>query len=61
MRIQEVRTISDEITDPLVIGGWLDGKNTFLWFGIYGQCIGTLSGQKLHRLAKAIVRRFEGE
>jgi len=41
------------------LGGWYDGKRTYLWFGGGGACLGTLSGQKLYRMAKAIVRQFE--
>lgn len=37
------------------IFGWLDGKNTTL----YWDSEGTLYGPTLYRLAKAIVRRFE--
>jgi len=59
---KKIRTHRDRGgTYILEIRGWLDGrKGTYLWFGIVDNCIGTLSGQKLYRLAKAIVRQFEG-
>ena len=41
------------------IGGWLQGHQTYLWFGLGTNCIGTLEGHKLYRLAKAIVKQFE--
>jgi len=50
--------------EGLIISGYFSGKRTYLWFGekvgIYKEkCLGTLSGQRLYRLAKAIVRQFE--
>ncbi len=41
------------------LGGWLHGKNTYVWFGVGDKCLGTLGGGKLYRLAKAIVRQFD--
>lgn len=43
------------------IGGWLQGKQTYIRIGVgpqdeYG---GSLHGHKLYRLAKAIVKQFE--
>jgi len=46
-------------TEKGEIGGWLQGKDTYLWFGASGRCEGVLSGYKLLRLAKAIVRQIE--
>lgn len=43
----------------LQLGGWLDGKRTYLWVGTKYHYMGSLGGQNLYRLAKAIVRRFE--
>lgn len=44
------------------MSGWYDGKRTYLWFVDGGdKYIGTLEGQDLYRLAKAIVRQFEKE
>jgi len=58
MKKQRVRTKQDNKIDTLVIEGWLDGRNTYLWFG-NPNYIGCLSDRKLYRLAKAIVKRFE--
>ena len=43
------------------IGGWYDGKRTYI--GIYdkGRCYGTLSSHKLHTLARNIIKEFEGK
>ena len=62
---QKIRTRPDRnrLAPPsLEIAGWLSGAGSYLWFGdADGRCVGTLSGQKLYRLAKAIVRQFEEE
>ena len=42
-----------------VMGGWLSGKRSYLWFGKNTEGLGFLSGKALLRLAKAIVRHFE--
>jgi hypothetical protein len=68
---QQIRT-TPEMTrgGRFKLGGWLSGPNTYIWFGErdivradltvdYGRCLGTLGGQRLYRLAKAIVRHFE--
>jgi hypothetical protein len=55
-----IRTKPDRKDDKIEIGGWLDGKGTYLWLGKDGKCIGTISDKKLYRLAKAIVKQFEG-
>jgi len=50
-------------THPGQLAGWLQGEDTYLWFGEAGEagrCMGFLGGQPLYRLAKAIVRQFEG-
>lgn len=58
---RKIKTKSDGKTDVLKIGGWLDGKRTFLWFGDKSNCyIGSISGRKLYRLAMAIVKEFGG-
>ena len=54
------------VVNPLRLGGWLQGKKAYLWFGDNcradgGFCIGTLGGYKLYRLAKAIVRHYEAK
>ncbi len=43
------------------LSGWFQGKHTYLWFGLNQVCLGTLSGGKLYRLAKAIVKHYESE
>lgn len=71
-RLQQIRTTPDnppinligllpEYQEGFQLGGWFQGKYSYLWFGIgkKGPVLGTLSGQKLYRLAKAIVQRFE--
>ncbi len=61
MKPRRIRTKSDNEDDSLEIRGWLHGDLTYLWFGIDGECIGTIAKQKLYRLAKAIVKQFESE
>jgi hypothetical protein len=57
---QKIRTKSDfPDKDTVEIGGWFNGKNTYLWIGKDKVCIGTISGQKLYRLAAAIVDQFD--
>jgi len=41
------------------LGGWLKREQTYLWFGVSGHCEGVLSGYKLLRLARAIVKQME--
>lgn len=48
-------------SSPVRLGGWFQGKRTYLWFGESGRCLGLLSGHALYRLAKAIVRHYESE
>lgn len=43
------------------LAGWFRGKDSYLWFGLNNICLGTLSGGKLYRLAKAIVKHYESE
>lgn len=62
MKARRIKTKSDYIDDPIRFGGWFQGKQTYLRIGNeLDECIGTLTGQKLYRLAKAIVRQFEGD
>jgi hypothetical protein len=60
---RQIKTKVNYHKDGFRLGGWLTGKYTYLWFGIKEgsdqKCFGTLSGYKLYRLAKAIVRHFE--
>ena len=59
-RIKTQVTPHPGINDPVELGGWLQGKETYLWLGEPGgRCRGILDGAKLLRLAKAIVRQFE--
>lgn len=41
------------------LGGWLCGKQTYLWFGLGDTCIGTLDGYRLKRLCKAVLHHME--
>lgn len=60
MKQVRIRTKPDRGTSGKIeLGGFLAGRQTYLWFGLNGRCIGTLSDQKLYRLAKAIIRQFE--
>lgn len=67
LKAQKVRTSFDKsyLTPNLnsssrMISGWLDGKGTFLYFDDRnGETLGTISGNRLYRLAKAIVRHYE--
>ncbi len=63
MKKRQIRTTAHRVSSKqtMQLGGWLDGPNTYLWFGdANGNCIGHLDGGKLLRLAKAIVRQMEG-
>jgi len=53
------RRIKITAPQPLEVSGWLDGKQSYLWFGVDGKYIGTLTGYRLYRLAKAIVKQWE--
>lgn len=61
MRPRKIKTqISRTSLKPnMQLSGWFAGKQTYLWFGEETHCFGTLEGQSLYRLAKAIVRQFE--
>ena len=62
MRNKKIKTNPDKISNPeFKLGGWFSGNKTYLWFGIEESFLGCLSGQKLYRLAKAIVRNFEND
>lgn len=66
-RTQPIRTRVDKdiirtkpAEGPIKIGGWLSGERTYLRIADKDdRFLGSVSGQKLYRLAKAIVRRFE--
>lgn len=58
--IQRIRTnIDPGSTMQGRLGGYLDGKQTYLWIGEGNRCIGVLSKRTLYRLAKAIVKQFD--
>ena len=68
MKNKRIKTKPDiDMDATLKMGGWFSGKKTYLWFGKFSnsnmlpedEFLGTLSGQKLYRLAKAIVNQFE--
>ena len=66
IRSQPIRVTPDRpVWGGLRVGGWLQGTSTYLWFGMLvdgrEQCIGTIRGGKLYRLAKAIVRHYEAD
>jgi len=59
-RRQKIRCLDKEENMDIQIEGWLDGRSTYIsFYDRFGGYLGDISGQKLHRLAKAIVRRFE--
>jgi len=62
MSAKAIKTQPNRVGDSgLELGGWLDGRETYLWIGVNGICLGTLEGHKLARLAKAIVRELSQE
>jgi hypothetical protein len=61
MKSQKIRTRPENTSHKFELSGWLSGRQSCLWFGIDGGCVGTLAGQKLYRLAKAIVKHYEGK
>ena len=60
IRSQKIRIKG--VTGKMEFGGWLSGRSTYLRVQKAGdtEC-DYLDGVKLYRLAKAIVRRFEGQ
>ena len=58
---KHIKTRFDDADGGGQLSGFLDGPRTYLWFGAGDKCQGTLSGGKLLRLAKAIVRHMEGK
>ena len=68
LRIQKIRTkVETPLSGgekPIVLGGWLSGKTTYLRFGDGDEGYtyrGSISGQKLYRLAKAIIRHMDAD
>lgn len=64
LRNQRIRTRARKAygETEVLIGGWLSGKDSYLWLGKpSGGCLGFIGGQPLYRLAKAIVKRYEAQ
>jgi hypothetical protein len=62
MKSQRIKTGSDEKSDRMFVGGWLQGRRTYLRFeDEKGDFMGSIGGQKLYRLAKAIVKHYESD
>ena len=63
MKTQEIRTKPDFSDATVIFGGHLSGKRSSLWIGhkIHQTYAASISGGKLYRLAKAIVRHYEGD
>jgi hypothetical protein len=57
--IKPIRTFAGTLADAVDISGWFQDKETYLWFGLNGKCVGTLAGKELYKLARLIVREFE--
>ena len=65
-RSRKIRTRPDSnLGDPerrVTIGGWLQGPATYLHLSVEGRNeLSVVSGHRLYRLAKAIVKQFERE
>ena len=65
MKKQQIKTktqIGDKIiTDEFELGGWIDGKRSYLWFGNSKSCFATYDGRQLYLLCKKIVASYESE
>jgi hypothetical protein len=65
MKTQQIRTKPDKPFgrhSAIRLSGWLQGRDTYLWIGsVDDRPLATISGQRLYRLAKAIVRHYESE
>ncbi len=63
LRHQRIRTKFSTVSTRhpgAVLSGWLCGSDSYLWLGLADDdMLALLSGQRLYRLAKAIVRHFE--
>jgi hypothetical protein len=61
MRTRKIRTKARLGRNParVTVGGYLNGEYTYLWLGDDKGCMGWIDGNRLYRLAKAIVRQFE--
>ncbi len=65
MKKQQIETtvqIGDgRITSDFELGGWIDGKRSYLWFGNSKSCFATYEGRSLYLLCKKIVESYEAE
>ena len=62
LRSRKIRTHVDSgipYSADCELGGYFDGKDSYLWIGMDNECIGVLSGDRLYRLAKTFVKHFE--
>ena len=62
LKTQRIRTKPSKVSSSspnLELGGWFQGKDTYLWIGYKDSFLGYVAGRKLYRLAKAIVERYE--
>ncbi len=60
-KIKERLLPPEDYDKRLMLTGWLDGKDTYLWFAFAsdGVCLGHYGGYELYRLCKAIVKEYE--
>ncbi len=64
MKSQKVRTKLSYFyrnAPKIKIGGWFRGKDTYLTITAGDIFCGFIADQKLYRLAKAIIRHYEGD
>ena len=61
-KIQTNINLGDKIiTDEFELTGWVDGRQSFLWFGNSKSCFATYGGRQLYLLCKKIVNSYESE
>lgn len=60
LKARRIKT-TPSYSSNLSLGGWYDGKKTYLWLGTADKqySYGYISGSKLYRLAKFICKEFE--
>lgn len=63
MKSRRIRTRAQRVRSDIAfrLGGWFQGRDTYMWFGDQQGGIAIVEGPPLYRLAKAIVRQFEVE
>jgi hypothetical protein len=59
MKSQRIRLKS--VKGNVEVGGWLSGKDTYIWLRGVNTEPDYIEGYLLYRLAKAIVRRWEAK